>query len=268
MGKSPDQVQKQESSPWKPLAPVLQDYIGQVQGHMKGPAEVYGGQRVGDLSPQTMGGVHSMFGAGNQNQVTAASQPMVAATARGDYLNGSPQWQGLMDRQAGKLGDSINSLFSGAGRYGSVAHQGAMADQVGNFRNQAMNDNYGRERQNQMAAAGMSGMFEGLDQADAMSKLQAGGVLDQNNQAKLDAERQKWLEGQKSTQLAQSMGLMNPLLGVGGSSTTTVPGQKPGFGQIAGLGLGILGTAMGGPMGGTVGSSLGKWAFGGGGGAV
>jgi len=79
----------------------------------------------------------------------------LGATASGQYLaNGNPYFLNRLNTQSGLLADDINRGFSNAGRYGSAAHVGELGRQVGDFRNAALESDYNRERQAQMAALG------------------------------------------------------------------------------------------------------------------
>jgi hypothetical protein len=76
------------------------------------------------------------------------------ATAKGEYLEGSPFLQDLLARESQKIADTIGSQMAGMGRYGSAgAHQGVLGQTLGDFRLEALNDNYGRERQLMYQAA-------------------------------------------------------------------------------------------------------------------
>lgn len=96
-------------------------------------------------------------------QGAGAAENYLTSTARGDYLEGSPFLQELLDRESAKITDQINSTMSGMGRYGSAgAHQGVLGQTLGDFRLNALNDNYARERQLMVDAAGtISGEEQG-----------------------------------------------------------------------------------------------------------
>lgn len=80
----------------------------------------------------------------------------LAGYARGDYVNGgSPQFNAMLDRQSGALADDVFRGYSNQGRYGSTANTNAVADAVGNFRNDAMANELQREQGLQLQAAGM-----------------------------------------------------------------------------------------------------------------
>lgn len=90
----------------------------------------------------------------NQADNKGAAATYLTDTAQGKYLEGSPFFDDLLAKQTAKIGDQVNSTMSGMGRYGSGAHQGTLADSIGDFRLSALNDNYARERGLMVDAAG------------------------------------------------------------------------------------------------------------------
>jgi hypothetical protein len=140
----------------------------------------------------------------------------LSGVAAGNSLMGDPLFQEMLDAQSAKIGDQANFAASAAGRYGSGMHTGVLAQNVGDFRRQAVLDNYAQERQRQLQAnqlldqnrfqrMGMEGDFFGR-QADArqqrfnnigvgtQSALQAGTFRQQIDQANIDAQMQRWKE--------------------------------------------------------------------------
>lgn len=90
--------------------------------------------------------------------------------ARGDFINGgSPQFLAAQDYQAGRLADDVNRTFSGMGRYGSGAHAGVLADSIGNFRNQGLASEIGRQQGYQLQSAGMLAGEQQANQANALN---------------------------------------------------------------------------------------------------
>lgn len=87
---------------------------------------------------------------------TAASS-YLTDYASGKYLNGegNPYYRQLLDKNIADSNAMIQSSFSGAGRYGSGANQGTIADNTSNMLLQGLNDDFLREQQNQFTATGM-----------------------------------------------------------------------------------------------------------------
>jgi hypothetical protein len=87
-------------------------------------------------------------------QAPGAAEDYLTSTARGDYLaEGNPYFRELLTKEAERLGDQVTGMFSGAGRYGSGAHQGVLGETVGDFTLKGLSDDFTRERGLQMTAA-------------------------------------------------------------------------------------------------------------------
>lgn len=171
----------------------------------------YMGSTVADLSDTTMAGVNQLAQAG-ANWNTAGDNPVggsaaaanLAGMASGDYLrNGNPYFNAALQGQLDDTSAQVQSAFSGAGRYGSGANTGVLANKLGNIRSTALSDQFNRDTQNQITATGMLDQQRnlGLDRVQqnfqnrlsgAGATLQAGQILDNQSQAKLMDEVQKW----------------------------------------------------------------------------
>jgi hypothetical protein len=66
----------------------------------------------------------------------------------------NPHYQAAVQNQSDQIANDVQRQFSGLGRYGSAANTGALTDQLGKFREQAMSDQWNQNNQNQMAAVG------------------------------------------------------------------------------------------------------------------
>ena len=200
----------------------------------------------GDASISTYKGSMDNIASGNAlasntglnalNQMTTAVNPYSSA---------------LLNDAIGEANAKIDSGFSGAGRYGSGAHENAKADSVADLTSQFYSDAYDK----QMEAAGMAGDLynAGIDTqisaaqqgqelanqayTDAEMLSQAGANLDAYNQAKLDANIDRWNYDQQKALTALSN--YNQLIQGTYGGTTTQTG-KSGYAPSA------LGTAVGG----------------------
>ncbi len=79
----------------------------------------------------------------------------------GKYLEGNPYLQDIIDASRGGVTDGVNSQFTLAGRYGSGAHTGVLADSLADMEAQLRYSNYTTEMDRMMGAA------EGSVAADA-----------------------------------------------------------------------------------------------------
>jgi len=104
------------------------------------------------------------------NAFLMGGQGMLTDTIGGDYLEsnpfanpeGNPYLDRLISRGSENIADRVGGLFSGAGRYGSGAHQGVLGDAVADYdasvRSQAYSEAaraYDAERQRMMQAASL-----------------------------------------------------------------------------------------------------------------
>lgn len=113
----------------------------------------------GGLSQGQQGALNNLnpLASGQQGITTAGLyQPM----ASGQYLeNGNPYFRSRLEDESRRTADQVNAQFSMAGRYGSGAHTGVLADRIGQQRNNAMEADYNRERGYQMQAIqGLTGI--------------------------------------------------------------------------------------------------------------
>lgn len=256
------------SSPWGPAQGALQNIIGK--------AETLG-SNTGLFSPTysnaTNQAVAGFEQAGQQPGAAAQYLPgivqgagqgfasglnQLTGSASGDYLNGNPYLTQMLDKAGADTANQVNQQFSAAGRYGSGAHSGTLAKEVGNTRMAALMDNYNRERGYQTQAANtlFGGGFQGagmagqLDQANLYDEnllMQAGQMRDQMAMAQQQAPLAA-LEWQRNQVV--------PIGGMGGeqsgTSVTRTPANVPGM-ILGGLqtGLGLFGSpfSFGGGMG-------------------
>lgn len=72
-------------------------------------------------------------------------QNQVNDSAAGRYLkDGDPYFKNRLENQINNMHDSVNRVFAGAGRYGSGAHTGALAEGENRLRLEGLNSDYDR----------------------------------------------------------------------------------------------------------------------------
>jgi hypothetical protein len=177
----------------------------------------------------------------------------------------NPYSSALLADAIGQANASIDSGFSGAGRYGSGAHENAKADSVADLTSQF----YANAYDQQMNAAAQAGQLynQGVDQQisgaaqsqelanqaykDAEALSQAGANVDAYNQALIDANIDRWNYEQQMPLTALSN--YNQLIQgtYGGTSTSTGKSNysPSALGTAVGagaLGVGIMDSMLGG----------------------
>lgn len=213
--------------------------------------------------------------AGTQFNAQTVNPQNLQDTIDGKYLeSGNPYYMNRLSQQIDDANARIKSAYSGSGRYGSSAFGRTLADNTSNMLMQGLETDYNRERQNQLAAIQMqlgadqfnsqqglnaqgmqaSNMLSALglgntitgndfqaSQAQGQNALAAGQVLDQNNQAMLSDDVQRWydLDNQDWTRLGA---LQAAASGSAGNYGTQVATQTQPFNYLGAAGaLGSLG---------------------------
>lgn len=134
-----------------------------------------GGQN--DLMQKAGNAYTNMLGQAGQG---GAANQYLSSYARGDYLNGSPELDNIINNTNQKTADQVNQMFAGGGRYGSAAHQGTLADSIANNTSNLLYNNFNQQQQNQMNAANA---LEGAQQGRMGLGLNAAGGLGQLGQS-------------------------------------------------------------------------------------
>ncbi|WP_455480476.1 tail fiber domain-containing protein [Bartonella sp. B12(2025)] len=228
---------------------------------------VYDGERVADLSNQTKNAINGLNNSSNNynNSVLnglATGQNSTSKNlnnmASGKEMGNNPYFNEALQNTLNNAANSINSSLSGAGRYGSGAHTGVLADELGSIATQTLSQQYNQDINNMMNAnslidqanqnqlAGANNFFQGQSQAN-INALAGGGLIDANRQQKLDEDRQKW-EQQNNLdwdQLSKLLAAGRAAAGNYGTQTgqtmSFIPQQKLNPWQIVGNVGGILG---------------------------
>src|SRR3546814_387044 len=112
---------------------------------------------------------------------------LLTRTMNGEYLDGNPHLQGIIDRTNESVGNDVSGRFSAAGRYGSSNFADVLAKRLAENETNLRYQDYGAERQNQLGAAdALNGLYSNdLDRAlgatDISQGLMAGsqGLLNQ-----------------------------------------------------------------------------------------
>jgi hypothetical protein len=177
----------------------------------------------------------------------------------GDYLAPNPWLSAALQpaQQAYQTGTvpTIDSEFARAGRFGSGGQGNAQEQARAGYAdslNRVAYQNYGDERQRQMATLGMAPQLESMRYQPGQMMLGAGQVQDQYNQSLVNDDVNRWnyYQQEPGNRLSQYMQLAS---GNGGGQQSS---QSGGGNPFAGaLGGGLQGAAMGGMLGGPWGAA-------------
>ncbi len=229
MGKSSTQTAKSE--PWKVAQPYIKESMAGAQDlYRSGQGfNPYPGSMVVPFSGQTqdaLGGMESLARQGNP--AATAAQGWATDIMSGKNLdNPNPYFQAGLDRQMGGLADDVNRGFSMSGRYGSAGHTGALVDQIGGARNNALAQNWATERGLQGQVAGMVPQIYGA-QFDPMKMLGQVGTAYEGKQQQEIMDAARLFEGYQNApfqQVGWYNSLANGMGGLGGMSSQTTPGN-------------------------------------------
>ncbi|WP_273719400.1 MULTISPECIES: hypothetical protein [Bartonella] len=246
---------------------------------------VYGGPRVAPLSDQTRYGIGGLGSIPqhyqNRSLMNTVYNPTSAANNLGSMASGgmvgqNPSFNAALQNSLERVRDTINSSFAGAGRYGSGAHTGVLANELGALSTSATANQYNQDVQNMMQANAMidqanqnqlgasNNFLQGYGNAYS-NAIEGGGVLDTHNQRVVDANRERWLEQDNSGWNRLNM-LMNAGHGFARNYGTTtnnntasmIQGNSPwkNAGTIGSLALQVAPMAFGYMAGGPMGAAL------------
>lgn len=188
----------------------------------------------------------------------------------------NPYSSALLDDAIGQSTAKIDAGFSGAGRYGSGAHENARADAIGDLTSAFYSDAYDKQMQAAGAASdaylsgigtqaqigeaagnlyntGVDTQISGAAQAqelanqaykDADALSQAGANLDAFNQAKIDADIDRWNYNQQRA--LEALSRYNQLIQgtYGGTSTSTGKTDYTPSALGTAVGAGAVGAGM------------------------
>lgn len=219
----------------------------------------YGGQRVSDLSDLSKNAMGNMTALGakfnnpylnNILQGSTAAQSNLADLASGKMVGHNSDFQAALNNGLDGAASTINSQMSGAGRYGSGANNAVLANKLGNIASSAKALQYNQDVANMMNANGQidrarlgqvngAANLYGAQSNQLAGQLHGGAMQDKNNQDKLNANWQAWLDkdNQGWNRLQLLKDAMNAAAGRYGSNSSqrnvsSNESSSPGLGGI------------------------------------
>lgn len=223
---------------------------------------VYSGPRVAPLSQQTLsainaiGDISSAYGNPYLRNLAfgpSVSERNLSSMAAGDLLGQNSYFNAALQSALRNVGQDINRMMSGAGRYGSGAHSGALGRALGDVSATSLARQYNTDIGNMIAAnqlidqtragqlQGGLGLLGGQQRA-AMNRLAASSLIDAYQQNLLDAQRQQFTEQQLAPwqNLNRFTGITSSLTTPYLSAVSTMdPGYHPGENFMTDLSTGM-----------------------------
>lgn len=282
-GSSGNQTTKQVSEPWDAQKGYLKDIFAESErlynsGQLA--PDYYSGTTVAPQSQWTQDALQmqadrALQGSTSVNTALAGMDNITSgnAIANNAGLNAlkdmttavNPYSSALLNDAVGQATAQIDSGFSGAGRYGSGAHENARADSVADLTNQFYSNAYDKQMQaaqqagqiyntgigQQVVAGQTAQQLANQAYTDAAALSEAGGIADDYQQQLINADIDRY--NYDSQKALTALSNYNQLIQGTYGGTTTATGQQQSGGST-------LGNALGGAMtGASLGSSFGPW---------
>lgn len=235
------------SEPWKEQIPFLKYGMNEAARlyQTAGP-QYYPGSTVAPFSAEQ----NQAFGLG-ANRALQGNQSMQMAEGfgkdvmGGKYLN-NPYQDQVFDNIKSQVMPAVNSNFMGSGRYGSNLHTDTMTRALTESYAPYASQNWqmGLDRMGQ--AASMAPVFAANDYTDLAALESIGQQKQQLGQSELNDAVARWdyYNQLPYNKLGQFLNNIGGNYGGTVVGTTKTPSQQPSmFQQIAGAGMGLLGTA-------------------------
>lgn len=251
MGKSQKATTTQ--TPWGPAQGALQNVLGDAsalysQGGFETPA--YQGHRVASFSPQTQSALTAM---GQASPMTGQAQDAWAQM----MAAGPADIAGLKQTVTGDVNAALGSRFGG--QMGNSLVQQSFARGVGDALAPIEYGAYNDLMNRRMQGISMAPALQGMGMQDNAAALQAGGIQDDLAQRQINANMQAFQDdsGAKKNALIEYSNMVRGIGGMGGSGTTTQPGNPlqslgagvfgglQGYGAAMGMGMGPLALPLG-----------------------
>lgn len=234
--------------PWAAATPYMKDALSQAQDlYQSGVgSEYYPGQTFTPMGYDTSTALNQM------RETAMAGDPLqgVATENLTSMMQGgvNPYLQDMYDVGAQKIGENINSMFSGAGRYGSGAHTKLASEGLGNFATGLFGGAYDADQNRRLQAIRMAPGLSANRYADADRLMGIGQTVEgyQDRERQADMDRFNFYQQNPYERLANYANIAGQMGGMGGTSTGDVTGQQDmGWGQILG-GIGTVANAFSG----------------------
>lgn len=289
-GSQQQSSQVSSSEPWKPAQKHLDKIFKDARKIYKdgGAFDPYPGNWYVGPSAATNQAHAGITNIANQgNPLAQPGMDLSAGLMGGEYgPNTEGDYRGLLgrynneafdsmlDTTVGKVGDEITRQFGGSA-FGSGAHSGTLADQLGEVATRAkaqhFNEQFNRERgllgditnlgqmdvQNRLAGFGISSPAYQAQYAPYDRLAQVGAAQEGYDAAQLQGEMNQWNAQHQAPLNALNFysGIVGGASAPYGSTTSTV--STPTNPWASALGGGLLGAQVGGPIGGLGGGLLG-----------
>lgn len=230
-------TQRTVNEPWAAAQPALRQGLADGQnlyGQGGFRIDPYQGQRVAQYSPQTLGGIDALYATGNNPLTGATSDALLSNLNMDDTYRD-------MDLIRSRVSDDVKANLSGmfaGGAINSGMAGGYASSQMAEALAGVEYDQFNNAKSRQLAAIGLAPQTANMGRQDASAMLTAGGLLDSQNQANIDADMQLYYETESAdmdalnrySAFAQGFGGLG---GTGSASGTTQASGASTLGTLA-----------------------------------
>jgi len=222
------------------VRPYLSEAFDQAQNLFQSSVpNFYPNQTYTDFAPETETALQLATARALSNPLLSSSQSEINKILGGDYLDptSNPYSTALYNQIAGDVTSGVQSQFSKAGRLGSAANQGVLAEELGKVASQVYGDQYNRERDRMFQATQLAPQLAAADYQD----IQALGGVGQTREAMEMAKIQDAMSRFDFEQQKPYYKLREYLASIGSPYAQTTTATKPVFRNT---GAGLLGGAL------------------------
>lgn len=230
-------TQTTEMPSW--LVPFIQNYAQTSQNVANLPYTPYQGQTVADLNPYQVQGLNAQAArAVNGSPVMNAGSSELQKTLSGGYLNNNPYLDAIVNKAGQDITGNMTNIDARAGSFGNSGVQSATAKALADSAMNLRYNDYSNERGRMMSGLSMAPTYANQDYTDAAALQAAGQRFQQNQQANLTDQYQRFQEAQQYPY--KQLDTLGKGVGLNAGQTTTLqtPGTSPaatGLGTAASL---------------------------------
>jgi hypothetical protein len=236
------------------VIPYSQEMLSRASELSQSPYQAFTGQRIQDFSPFQQQGFNMVQGqAGTGQALTGAGAGQLSSTLGGDYLNGNPFTDQIVNRTLGDMADQYRYATGPANQTmasmsGSLDNSGiagkdmmdrfSLARAMGDAASGIRYSNYADERQNQLGAVNPA---LGFGQQSLGNLQQAGGQQQALGQAGLDVQFQDFMR--QISDPFEKFGTLQQAVqtGQGGYGTTKSSSSVPNWAIGSTIGGSLMG---------------------------
>lgn len=225
-----------KNEPYGPAQPYLNTALAAAGDVFQKAPEYFKGDTVANLNPTQMAGINGI----RSNANYAGNLATQGTNTLRDMMGGGPNpYLGkLFDIGQRDIANDVNSQFSMAGRYGSGAQTDVLSRNMGDMWTKMAGGAYDADQNRRLAATDrLQGMYD-LRQQGSRDLLGAGSLVQAQNQAEIDAAKERWDFQQNAgrNNVDWLAGVASQIGGAGGTQTGQNPNYRSGTENLIGLG--------------------------------